>query len=537
MECIMSTPNTALRQDSANLLAHSLFSKNNEDEIKALLMLDLPIDIFSQNKKGENLISIICQNIRNKEIWDLCDQKMHIMRNIKEREITKFCELLVTSKQPEWKWHIFFKKENLIDWTYLFPIIQSEDINNHGYIQSKYPFFPETIREKIKTIYQEKKYVECENENDFLKLKKTISVNYAIYKSMLQRFQENHEKYTKNKFHFFYIKDILNFDFKKLTSEQKKEIVKMWDPSIWVNWINVSYTYNGSSSKSNFTFTYEEKIKFIQQFTHYFQNIFNEDCQKFAKYMLYKKNKNSLTYYSYQGNYSMLKENANIDKYWGDFKNLNFSNEKDKLLYILANSIISSVTSAPKFKTNIINDLSHISLKTLKEFDENLENDHELKKLINPYQAIIKSYFLYMLKDDMSEMMKYLEKMKKDNQNIVEKYKENNSLNYIHMSYDMFQKCSPEQKNIWADIFWEHIFNISSANQIYWLTKVYDKSPDLQCQILSWDKSFEEKMIKNTEKRCKNEKIKSVLSKMTLVNSINANVLNQKHVHHTQSKI
>lgn len=75
-----------------------------------------------------------------------------------------------------------------------------------------------------------------------------------------------------------------------------------------------------------------------------------------------------------------------------------------------------------------------------------------------------------------------------------------------------------QEKSNWANIFWQSVFNTQVANQHYWLKKIHGIQ-DFIVPIACWNPEFESLLMKALEKRKTNDVIQSVLSKMSLVNA------------------
>lgn len=89
---------------------------------------------------------------------------------------------------------------------------------------------------------------------------------------------------------------------------------------------------------------------------------------------------------------------------------------------------------------------------------------------------------------------------------------------FINWSTKGMATATAQTKNEWAEMYWRAIFNVPVANQHYWLKKIH-KEQDFIAPVRCWTAEFEETLLKALGKRKSSDEIQSVLSKMSLVNA------------------
>lgn len=81
----------------------------------------------------------------------------------------------------------------------------------------------------------------------------------------------------------------------------------------------------------------------------------------------------------------------------------------------------------------------------------------------------------------------------------------------------MAEATTEKEKRNWANVYWQSIFNIPSANQHYWLKKIHEIQ-DFIAPVDCWPE-VEQQLSRAQGKRKATPEIQSVLSKMALVNA------------------
>lgn len=89
---------------------------------------------------------------------------------------------------------------------------------------------------------------------------------------------------------------------------------------------------------------------------------------------------------------------------------------------------------------------------------------------------------------------------------------------FINWSTKGMATATAQTKNEWAEMYWRAIFNVPVANQHYWLKNIH-KEQDFIAPVRCWTAEFEETLLKALGKRKSSDEIQSVLSKMSLVNA------------------